>query len=79
MQWVDRLREATGWVQQRDDDTWALTESELGPSLPDDYKELCVRFGPGSFSGFVSLLRGGYDPLYDLRSDWSDPPRSRPR
>lgn len=68
MSWVDRLQEATGWHQERLEPDWAELESDLGTTLPEDYKELCARFEPGSFSGFVSLLRGGDDRLHDLRS-----------
>lgn len=70
MSWVDRLQEATGWHQERLEPDWAELESDLGTTLPEDYKELCARFEPGSFSGFVSLLRGGDDRLHDLRSTW---------
>ena len=32
-------------------------EAELGVTLPTDFKELSRRFVPGSFSGYLSLLR----------------------
>jgi len=50
VQWVDRLREATGWREPRWECDWTATESALGTSLPTDYKELCDRFGSGYFS-----------------------------
>lgn len=71
MSWVDRLQEATGWHQEPKELDWAGLESDLGTRLPEDCKELCARFEPGSFSAFVSLLRGGDDQLYDLRSTWN--------
>ena len=70
MSWVDRLQEATGWHQEPLELDWAELESELGTALPEDYKEICARFEPGSFSAFLSLLRGGDHRLYDLRSTW---------
>lgn len=70
MSWVDRLQEVTGWHQESLVVDWVELEAELGVPLPEDYKELCARFEPGSFSAFVSILRGGDAPLYDLRSTW---------
>ncbi|NUP45882.1 MAG: SMI1/KNR4 family protein, partial [Catenulispora sp.] len=64
MQWVERLQEATGWTQPAQQGDWAPTEAELGVSLPQDYKELCARFEPGTFSAYANVLReGGADSL----------------
>jgi len=70
MNWVDRLQEVAGWHQEPLELDWVELESELGTTLPEDYKELCAGFEPGCFSAFVSPLRGGDDELYDLRSTW---------
>lgn len=71
MSWVERLQEATGGYRVPLELNWSELESDLGTSLPEDYKQLCARFEPGSFSAFVSILRGGDDRLYDLRSAWA--------
>jgi hypothetical protein len=66
-QWVDRLLELTGWDQPRWECEWGETEAELGVSLPADYKELCARFGPGTFAeDYLTVLadqRAGRDSL----------------
>jgi hypothetical protein len=51
-------------MQQWQEGDWALTETELGLSLPEDYRELCGRFEPGTFSAYVEVLRdSGSDSL----------------
>ncbi|RAO37305.1 hypothetical protein PSN13_01286 [Micromonospora saelicesensis] len=57
MNWVDRIVEETGWRQEPEGPGWEQTEAELGVALPTDFKELSGRFVPGSFSGYLSLLR----------------------
>lgn len=56
MQWVDLLQDLTGWQGARWERDWADTEAELGVSLPDDFKELSARFGPGSFADYIRTL-----------------------
>lgn len=52
-QWVDRVQEVTGWREPRWEYDWSEVESMLGGALPVDYKELCERFGPGTFSWHI--------------------------
>lgn len=59
MHWTDRLQETTGWNGPRRECDWTALESALGTSLPTDWKELFVRFGPGSFSSYVFALQNG--------------------
>ncbi|WP_052768619.1 SMI1/KNR4 family protein [Streptomyces humi] len=35
---------------------WERVEDELGVRLPDDYKRLSERYGPGDFDGFMTIL-----------------------
>ena len=64
MLWVERLQDVTGWKRPPHQGDWAATEAELGVSLPEDYKELCARFEPGTFSAYVTVLRDhGSDSL----------------
>ena len=56
MEWADRLQDLTGWREPRWERGWTETETELGTSLPDDFKELFARFGPGSFADYLLLL-----------------------
>lgn len=58
-QWVDRLQEATDWRGPRRECDWTAIESELGTQLPTGWKEICVRFGPGSFSYYIFALQNG--------------------
>jgi hypothetical protein len=55
MQWVDRLQDATGWRGTRWECDWGSVESAVGVTLPDDYKALCDRFGPGYFSRYIQV------------------------
>ncbi|WP_086728579.1 hypothetical protein [Streptomyces carpinensis] len=59
MHWLDRLQETTGRHGPRQECDWTAVESGLGTRLPTDWKELGVRFGPGSFSFYVFPLRNG--------------------
>ncbi|MFG2313653.1 SMI1/KNR4 family protein [Streptomyces tendae] len=36
---------------------WPRVEQDLGVSLPDDYKWLVERYGPGSFDGFLHVFQ----------------------
>ncbi|MFI8252041.1 Lsr2 family DNA-binding protein [Streptomyces filamentosus] len=45
---------------------WLRVESMLGKGLPQDYKELVTAYGPGQFSGFITL----YQP--HAPSEWTD-------
>ncbi|MFF4879401.1 hypothetical protein [Micromonospora sp. NPDC000668] len=56
MNWTDRIVDATGWRREPPGVDWAEVESELGVTLPTDYKEICHRFGPGSFSAYLYVL-----------------------
>lgn len=56
MSWVDRLLEVTGWRESEWVCDWSEVESELGVSLPSEYKELCRRFGPGYFSDYIRVM-----------------------
>jgi hypothetical protein len=69
MEWVDRLQEVTGWKASRWACDWDVVERELGTRLPCDYKELCERFGPGLFSGYmrVAPADGKYSITYWYR------------
>ncbi|OKI58013.1 hypothetical protein A6A27_07190 [Micromonospora sp. CB01531] len=57
MKWIDRIVEETEWHQEPEGPGWEQVEAELGVALPTDFKELSRRFVPGSFSGYLSLLR----------------------
>lgn len=56
MEWVQRLQELAGWQGQAWECDWRETESQIGVSLPPDYKELCATFGPGNFASYVKVL-----------------------
>ncbi|MFJ3616282.1 Lsr2 family DNA-binding protein [Streptomyces hydrogenans] len=45
---------------------WLQVEDTLGKGLPQDYKELVTVYGPGQFSGFITL----YQP--HAPSEWAD-------
>ncbi|MGW3398443.1 Lsr2 family DNA-binding protein [Streptomyces hydrogenans] len=45
---------------------WLQVEDTLGKGLPQDYKELVTVYGPGQFSGFITL----YQP--DAPIEWAD-------
>ncbi|MGI5523989.1 hypothetical protein ACQEUX_24070 [Micromonospora sp. CA-259024] len=47
----------TGWRQGAEGPEWGQVEAELGVALPGDFKELSRRFVPGTFWGYLSLLR----------------------
>lgn len=66
--WVDRLQEAVGWREPGWEYDWSVTESTLGVALPSDYKALCERFGPGSFSSSIWML--GDDTMEDSLLGW---------
>jgi hypothetical protein len=55
---VDRLAELVapppGQVPTHD---WVNIERQLGTALPDDYKRLVDRYGPGSFDGFLWVFQ----------------------
>jgi SUKH superfamily protein len=69
MDWVDMIQEATGWHGSRWRCDWREAESELGVSLPSDYKELCERFGPGEFSSSIWVM---FDQGEDCLLSWRD-------
>lgn len=65
---VDRLQGLTGWQGSTWECDWNSVESQLGVALPDDYKELCDRFGPGIFSEYLWVAPGeGGDSVLDWR------------
>ncbi|MFF4875454.1 hypothetical protein [Micromonospora sp. NPDC000668] len=55
--WIDRIVDVTAWSQEPEGAGWDQVEAELGVALPTDFKELCRRFVPGMFSGYLTLLR----------------------
>ncbi|MEH0935836.1 hypothetical protein [Micromonospora psammae] len=55
--WIDRIVEVTGWRQDPEEADWEQVEAGLGVALPTDFKELCRRFVPGAFYGYLDLLR----------------------
>lgn len=66
--WVERLKQITGWPQnaRRPDMDWAEVESRLGLALPSDYTRMVETFGEGAFDGHPGLNQG---PWTDLRED----------
>lgn len=66
--WVERLKQLTGWTQgdQRPDVDWAEVESRLGLALPSDYKRMVETFGEGAFDDFLDLNQ---EPWTDLREN----------
>lgn len=69
MEWVQRLQELAGWKGPEWGCDWTETESVIGVSLPPDYKELCAKFGPGDFAGYLGVMtdRG---PAGETLLDW---------
>ncbi|MEO3748014.1 hypothetical protein [Plantactinospora sp. B5E13] len=67
---MDRIIEVTGWRHDPEGSGWEQVETELGVALPADFKELTRRFVPGSFSGYLSLMRltDGHDERPLLRT-----------
>jgi hypothetical protein len=59
--WIDRLAAAVAWQPLDIRTAWEPIESELGTRLPQDYKTFCEAFGPGQFSGCVSVFPGTGD------------------
>jgi len=45
---------------------WAQVEDALGVALPDDYKWLVERYGPGSFDDFLHIFQPD-SPFYTIR------------
>lgn len=71
--WIDRIVDVTGWRQEPGDGVgWEQVEAELGVALPTDFTELCRRFAPGLFYGYLDLLRPpGEGESWDLLSRWN--------
>ncbi|MGW6060490.1 SMI1/KNR4 family protein [Streptomyces sp. NPDC055189] len=57
--WVERLRQITGWTQpaQRPDADWAEVAARLSTALPSDYKRVVETFGEGAFDGYLDLYQ----------------------
>src|SRR4051794_13877109 len=58
--WAEKLRVLTGWEPvPKPAVDWPAVETDLGTSLPGDYKEIVDLFGPGGFDEYVDLLVPG--------------------
>ncbi|TNH29932.1 hypothetical protein FHG89_10130 [Micromonospora orduensis] len=71
--WIERIIDVTGWRQEPEGGaSWGEVEAELGVALPTDFKELCRRFVPGLFYGYLDLLRSpGEHESWELLSRWA--------